>query len=128
MHRSLCSALCLAAILPAGAAPARKPSAPAPTPPAAPAVPALSVPAVAALKARSIGPAIMGGRVSEIAVDPLDPATFYVGYATSGVFKTTDAGATFAPLFDKQSVLSIGAVAVAPSDRRVVWVGTGEAN
>ena len=70
----------------------------------------------------------MGGRVSEIAVDPLDPATFYVGFATSGVWKTTDAGATFAPLFDKESVLSIGAVAVAPSDRRVVWVGTGEAN
>jgi photosystem II stability/assembly factor-like uncharacterized protein len=128
MHRSLCSALCLAAILPAGAAPARKPAVPTSTPPAAPAAPALSVPAVAALKARSIGPAIMGGRVSEIAVDPLDPATFYVGYATSGVFKTTDAGATFAPLFDKQPVLSIGAVAVAPSDRRVVWVGTGEAN
>src|SRR5437773_2168919 len=80
------------------------------------------------LKARSIGPAVMGGRVSEIAIDPRNPFVFYVGLAHGGVFKTNDNGVTFQPIFDKQPMLSIGAVAVAPSDSDVVWVGTGEAN
>ncbi len=80
------------------------------------------------LKARGIGPAIMGGRVSDIAIDPRNPGVFYVGFATGGVFKTNDNGTSFDPLFDKESTLSIGAVAIAPSDPDVVWVGTGEAN
>ena len=77
-------------------------------------------------KARSIGPATMGGRVTDIAIDPRNPAVFYVGLATGGLFKTGDNGVTFDPVFDKESGLSIGAVAVAPSDSDVVWVGTGE--
>src|SRR5215510_13960067 len=80
------------------------------------------------LKARSIGPAVMGGRVSDIAIDPRNPFVFYVGLGHGGVFKTNDNGVTFQPIFDKQSMLSIGAVAVAPSDSDVIWVGTGEAN
>jgi photosystem II stability/assembly factor-like uncharacterized protein len=80
------------------------------------------------LKARSIGPAVMGGRVSDIALDPHNPFVFYVGLAHGGVFKTEDNGVSFDPIFDKQPVLSIGAVAVAPSDSTVIWVGTGEAN
>src|SRR5213075_2126395 len=80
------------------------------------------------LKARSIGPAVMGGRVSDIAIDPRNPFVFYVGLAHGGVFKTNDNGVTFEPIFDKQPMLSIGAVAVAPSDSDVIWVGTGEAN
>jgi photosystem II stability/assembly factor-like uncharacterized protein len=80
------------------------------------------------LKARQIGPALMGGRVSDIAIDPRNPAIFYVGLGTGGLFKTGNNGVTFDPVFDKQSVLSIGAVAIAPSDSDVVWVGTGEAN
>ncbi|MGA7274367.1 MAG: hypothetical protein WBX14_05930, partial [Candidatus Udaeobacter sp.] len=80
------------------------------------------------LKARSIGPAVMGGRVSDIAIDPHNPFVFYVGLAHGGVFKTNDNGVTFDPIFDKQPMLSIGAIAVAPSDSEVVWVGTGEAN
>ena len=80
------------------------------------------------LKARSIGPAVMGGRVSDIAIDPRNPFVFYVGLGHGGVFKTNDNGVTFQPIFDKQPMLSIGAVAVAPSDSNVVWVGTGEAN
>lgn len=80
------------------------------------------------LKARAIGPAVMGGRVSDIAIDPRNPATFFVGLATGGLFKTSDNGVTFSPVFDKEPVLSIGAVAIAPSDSEVVWAGTGEAN
>jgi photosystem II stability/assembly factor-like uncharacterized protein len=80
------------------------------------------------LTARSIGPAVMSGRVSDIAFDPLDPYTFYVGMATGGVAKTADNGGTFQAVFDGEAVASIGAVAVAPSDPKVVWVGTGEPN
>ena len=80
------------------------------------------------LKARSIGPAVMGGRVSDIVIDPRNPFVFYVGLGHGGVFKTNDNGITFQPIFDKQPMLSIGAVAVALSDSDVVWVGTGEAN
>ena len=61
------------------------------------------------LKARSIGPAVMGGRVSDIAIDPRNPFVFYVGLGHGGVFKTNDNGVTFDPIFDKQPVLSIGA-------------------
>ncbi len=70
----------------------------------------------------------MGGRVSDIAIDPRNPGVFYVGLAMGGVFKTGDNGASFEGVFDKESTLSIGAVAIAPSDSDVVWVGTGEAN
>src|SRR5204862_3212857 len=80
------------------------------------------------LKARSIGPAVMGGRVSDIAIDPRNPFVFYVGLGHGGIFKTNDDGVTFEPIFDKQPMLSIGAIAVAPSDSDVIWVGTGEAN
>ncbi|PZR75662.1 MAG: hypothetical protein DLM73_04545 [Chthoniobacterales bacterium] len=80
------------------------------------------------LKVRAIGPAVMGGRVSDIALDPRNPAVFYVGLATGGLFKTGDNGVSFDPIFDKESAQSIGAVAIAPSDSDVIWVGTGEAN
>src|ERR1700676_5532056 len=80
------------------------------------------------LKVRAIGPAVMGGRVSDIAIDPRNPSIFYVGLATGGLFKTGDNGVSFDPIFDKEAVQSIGAVAIAPSDSDVVWVGTGEPN
>lgn len=69
----------------------------------------------------------MGGRVVSIAVDPEDPATFYLGHATGGLWKTTNGGTTFSALMKGEKVFSIGAVALAHSDPRVVWVGTGEA-
>ncbi len=84
--------------------------------------------AIANLKFREVGPAIMGGRVDEFAVVEGDSKIMYVGLATGGVWKTTNAGTTWAPLFDNQAVASIGAVAVAPSNPSIVWVGTGEAN
>jgi photosystem II stability/assembly factor-like uncharacterized protein len=80
------------------------------------------------LKARSIGPAVMGGRVSDIAIDPRNPFVFYVALGHGGIFKSGDSGVTFDPIFDKQPVLSIGAIAIAPSDSDVIWVGSGEAN
>ncbi len=79
-------------------------------------------------KARSIGPATMGGRVSSIAFDPDDIYTFYVGLGTGGVMKTSNNGATFDPVFEKEPVAAIGAISVAPGNSRHVWAGTGEAN
>src|SRR5213080_4215164 len=80
------------------------------------------------LKARAIGPAVMGGRLSDIVIDPRNPFVFCVGLAHGGVFKTSDNGVSFDPIFDKQPALSIGAIAIAPSDSDAIWVGTGEAN
>src|SRR5262245_43367192 len=77
---------------------------------------------------RSIGPANMGGRISEIALVPGKPAQLYVGTGTGGLFKSTNAGTTFSPIFDEQPVVSIGSVAVAPSNTDVVYVGSGEGN
>ena len=80
------------------------------------------------LKARSIGPGLMGGRISALAFDPHDPYTYYAGLATGGVVRTTDNGQTFSPVFEKEAVASIGDIALAPSDSNVIWVATGEAN
>jgi len=80
------------------------------------------------MKARAIGPAVMGGRVSDLAIDPQKPTTFYVALATGGLWKTGNNGVTFEPVFDGQPVQSLGAVSVAPSDSEVVWVGSGEGN
>jgi len=84
--------------------------------------------AIKSLKFREIGPAIMGGRVDDVAVVERDPRIVYVGLAGGGLWKTTNAFTTWHPIFDNEAVSSIGAVAVAPSDPAVVWVGTGEAN
>jgi len=81
-----------------------------------------------ALEFRSIGPAIMGGRVAALAGVPGDANTFYFGAATGGVFRTTNGGTTFEPIFDEVGVPSIGAIAIAPSDPNVIYVGTGEGN
>lgn len=104
---------------------AATPGTPAPAQPPAP-MPALSEILFKNFKARSIGPAVMGGRVSDIALDPRNSAVFYVGLAMGGLWKTGDNGVTFDPIFDKESVQSIGAVAIAPSDSDVIWVGSGE--
>jgi photosystem II stability/assembly factor-like uncharacterized protein len=100
----------------------------APAEPPKAAQPPLAESALKALKARSIGPAVMGGRISDLAVDPRDPFTFYVATAHGGLLKTTDNGATFSSTTDDQPVPSWGAVAVAPSDSNVIWAGSGEAN
>ena len=77
---------------------------------------------------RNIGPTNQAGRVSVITGVPGDPYTIYVSGANGGVFKTTNAGTTWKALFDNQNVLSIGEIAVAPSNPNIIYVGTGEEN
>lgn len=74
------------------------------------------------------GPTNIGGRLSSIAIHPSEPQTFYAGAAAGGVFKTTDNGKTWKPIFDNQPALAIGDIDIAPSNAKVVYVGTGEAN
>ena len=81
------------------------------------------------LKFRNIGPATMGGRVDDLAVLESNPAVFYVGTATGGLWKTVNNGTTWDVLFDDlDDVVSIGDIAIAPNDANTVWVGTGENN
>src|SRR5947209_454091 len=80
------------------------------------------------LKFRNLGPAVGGGRVTSVAGIPGNPNVFYVGAAAGGVFKTIDGGNSFKPIFEHEAVASIGAIAVAPSNPSLVWVGTGETN
>ena len=82
--------------------------------------------AVQALRFRSIGPAVMGGRISDVAVDPHHPGRWFVAAASGGVWKTTNAGVTWQPVFDNQASYSIGAIAIDPVNSDIVWVGTGE--
>ena len=82
--------------------------------------------ALKSYKWRAIGPANMGGRVTDIDGIPGDPSTFYVSGADGGIFKTTNGGVSFTPIFEGQRAYSIGALTVAPSDPNVLWVGTGE--
>src|SRR5215467_10822452 len=77
---------------------------------------------------RSIGPASMGGRIDDITAVEQNPYIIYVGFATNGVWKSTNNGTTFQPIFDTYGTHSIGDIAIAPSDPNIVWVGTGEAN
>ena len=78
------------------------------------------------MKARSIGPANMSGRIAAIEVVRDDRNVIYVGTATGGLWKSGDGGITWNPIFDDQSTSSIGAVAVFQENPRIVWVGTGE--
>src|SRR5688572_29255239 len=83
---------------------------------------------IKSLNWRSIGPANMGGRITDIAVAANDPSMWYVATASGGLLKTINHGVTLEHQFDHEATVSIGAVAVAPTDSNIVWVGTGEAN
>ncbi len=80
------------------------------------------------LSLRGIGPALMSGRVGDIAVDPRVFSTWYVAASSGGVWKTNNAGTTWSPIFDGYGSYSIGCVAVDPSNHLVIWVGSGENN
>lgn len=80
------------------------------------------------LQFRALGPAIMGGRIDDFAVVETDPHIIYAATASGGLWKTTNNGTTWEPLFDQQSHSSIGDVTVAPSNPEIVWAGSGEAN
>lgn len=80
------------------------------------------------LQWRSIGPANMSGRVTAMSVYEADPTTYYVATASGGLLKTVNNGVSFEHLFDKEDIVSIGDVCVAPSNKDIVWIGTGEGN
>jgi len=82
--------------------------------------------AFAGLELRSIGPALMSGRIADVSIDPHDTSTWYVAVGSGGVWKTTNAGTTWTPIFDGQSSYSIGCLAIDPNRRHTIWVGTGE--
>ena len=90
--------------------------------------PGLNAETLAGLKFRSIGPAVASGRIMSIAVNPKNKIEYYVGVASGGVWKTSNLGTTWTPLFDGEGSYSIGTVVLDPNDASVVWVGSGESN
>jgi photosystem II stability/assembly factor-like uncharacterized protein len=78
------------------------------------------------LEWRGIGPALMSGRIADIAVDPVERSTWYVAVGSGGVWKTTNRGTTWESVFDGQGSYSIGSVTIDPNNRHTIWVGTGE--
>ena len=83
---------------------------------------------ISALKWRAVGPALTSGRVSDLAVNPNNPFEYYVAIASGGVWKTSNWGVDYKPIFDGQSSYSIGCVTIDPNNTNIVWVGTGENN
>lgn len=79
-----------------------------------------------ALKLRNISTGFASGRIADIAIHPQDDNIWYVAVGSGGVFKTENAGVTWAPIFDNQSVYSIGSVTIDPLNPHIIWVGTGE--
>jgi hypothetical protein len=80
------------------------------------------------LSFRCIGPALTAGRIADIAVNPDNPSEYYLGVASGGVWKTSNHGTTYEPIFDGEGSYSIGCVTIDPSNSSTVWVGTGENN
>lgn len=81
---------------------------------------------VSALAMRSIGPALMSGRIADVAIDTESPNTWYVGAGSGNVWKTVNAGTTWQPIFEKYDSYSIGCITIDPQNHSTVWVGTGE--
>lgn len=79
------------------------------------------------LKFRNIGPSVMGGRITDVEVNPSNPNEFYVAYASGGVFHSTNNGQSFTPIFDQEATITIGDMAM-DWKNHTLWVGTGEVN
>jgi hypothetical protein len=121
MSKRLVLSLCLAfALLPASPVTAQEEGEEGP--------PKLDAGLLSGLELRNIGPALMSGRVIDIAVDPTDRSTWYVAMASGNLWKTENAGTTWETIFDKYGSYSIGAVTIDPRNHLTVWVGTGENN
>src|SRR5262245_49987870 len=88
----------------------------------------MSAPTFNGLRLRLIGPAFASGRVSGFAVDPSNPARYFVAVASGGVWKTVNSGITWTPVFDNEGSYSIGCIVLDPKNPLTVWVGTGENN
>lgn len=112
--------------VPAGHGAAQTTSRPTATTTPAPTTEPLATAQLDGLRFRNIGPAVMSGRIVDLAVVESDPTKFYVASATGGVFKTADNGITLAPVFESERTHSVGAIAVHQVDTATVWVGTGE--
>jgi photosystem II stability/assembly factor-like uncharacterized protein len=82
---------------------------------------------VTGIEFRSIGPTVFSGRVADLEVSPEDPSHFYVGYASGGLWKTENNGTSFTPLFENETVMTIGDIAVDWS-HNTIWIGSGEVN
>ncbi|MEM7185221.1 MAG: glycosyl hydrolase [Bacteroidota bacterium] len=83
---------------------------------------------ISGLSWRNVGPALTSGRISDIAVNPNNPFEYYVATSSGGVWKTTNAGVDYKPIFDGQGSYSIGCVTMDPNNANVIWIGTGENN
>jgi len=134
MHRtalrqaSLCSMLLWATLALPAAAQGRGRAKQRPAPTAASTAAATQADSLNNVKFRNLGPSVGGGRVAAVVGVPGDRGTYYVGAAAGGVWKTMDGGDSWEAVFKDQPTASIGAVALAPSNPNIVWVGTGEGN
>jgi photosystem II stability/assembly factor-like uncharacterized protein len=80
------------------------------------------------LEFRSVGPAIMSGRITDVDVNPADPTVFYAAFASGGLAKTSNNGSSFTSLFDHEASMTIGDIAVDWTHGETIWIGTGESN
>ncbi len=101
---------------------------PAATPTPTPGPPNTFQSSIASLRFREIGPATMGGRVDDIEVVGSDPRIIYAALAAGGILKSVNGGTSWATIFDKEAVPSVGDIAISPSNPSIIWAGTGEAN
>ena len=90
--------------------------------------PDLNLDLLRGIELRSIGPALTTGRIVDVEIDPKNPSVWYVVSAFGGLWKTTNRGITFAPIFDGNGVFTLCCIAIDPKDSNVVWLGTGENN
>ena len=88
----------------------------------------LSADLLKGIELRSIGPGLSTGRIADIAIDPKNPSIWYVASAFGGLWKTTNRGVTFNPIFDDGGSFTLCCVVIDPKDSNVLWLGTGEHN